>query len=60
MINSLNGVFTVDRRITASARLNVGERTMLFRVILPACLPSIIAWGKHRAALSFILLTAMR
>ncbi len=58
-INTLNGVFTVDRRIIDSARaLNVGERTMLFRVILPACLPSIIAGANIGLVLSFILLTA--
>jgi NitT/TauT family transport system permease protein len=58
-INTLNGVFTVDRRIIDSARaLNVGERTMLFRVILPASLPSIIAGANIGLVLSFILLTA--
>lgn len=58
-INTLNGVFTVDRRVIDSARaLNVGEGTMLFRVILPASLPSIIAGANIGLVLSFILLTA--
>lgn len=58
-INTLNGVFTVDRRIIDSARaLNVGEGSMLFRVILPASLPSIIAGANIGLVLSFILLTA--
>ena len=58
-INTLNGVFTVDRRIIDSARaLNVGESSMLFRVILPASLPSIIAGANIGLVLSFILLTA--
>ncbi len=58
-INTLNGVFTVDRRIIDSARaLDVKEHTMLFRVILPASLPSIIAGANIGLVLSFILLTA--
>lgn len=58
-INTLNGVFTVDRRIIDSARaLNVGEGTMLFRVILPSSLPSVIAGANIGLVLSFILLTA--
>ncbi len=58
-INTLNGVFTVDRRIVDSARaLNVGEGTMLFKVILPAALPSVIAGANIGLVLSFILLTA--
>ena len=58
-INTMNGVFTVDRKIIDSARvLNVSEGTMLFRVILPASLPSIIAGANIGLVLSFILLTA--
>ena len=58
-INTLNGVFTVDRRIIDSARaLNVGEGSMLFRVILPASLPSVISGANIGLVLSFILLTA--
>jgi NitT/TauT family transport system permease protein len=58
-INTLNGVFTVDRKIIDSARvLNVPERTMLFRVILPATLPAIISGANIGLVLSFILLTA--
>lgn len=58
-INTLNGVFTVDRKIIDSARvLNVPERTMLFRVILPAAMPAIISGANIGLVLSFILLTA--
>lgn len=58
-INTLNGVFTVDRKIIDSARvLNVPERTMLFRVILPAATPAIIAGANIGLVLAFILLTA--
>jgi len=58
-INTLNGVFTVDRKIIDSARaLNVPERTMLFRVILPATMPAIISGANIGLVLSFILLTA--
>ena len=58
-INTLNGVFTVDRKIIDSARvLNVPERTMLFRVILPATMPSIISGANIGLVLAFILLTA--
>lgn len=58
-INTLNGVFTVDRRIIESAKaLNVRERTMLFRIILPATIPAIISGANIGLVLSFILLTA--
>lgn len=58
-INTLNGVFTVDRKIIDSAHvLNVPERTMLFRVILPAAMPAIISGANIGLVLSFILLTA--
>ena len=58
-INTLNGVFTVDRKIIDSARvLNVPERTMLFRVILPATMPAIVSGAQVGLVLSFILLTA--
>ncbi|MDR3578395.1 MAG: ABC transporter permease [Oryzomonas sp.] len=58
-INTLNGVFTVDRKIIDSARvLNVPEGTMLFRVILPATMPAIISGANIGLVLSFILLTA--
>ncbi|AEV69263.1 ABC-type nitrate/sulfonate/bicarbonate transport system, permease component [Acetivibrio clariflavus DSM 19732] len=58
-INTLNGVFNVDKRIIDSAKaLNVNEGAMLFQVILPATLPSIISGATIGLVMSFILLTA--
>ncbi len=58
-INTLNGVFNVDKRIVDSAKaINVNEKSMLFQVILPAALPSIISGATIGLVLSFILLTA--
>lgn len=58
-INTLNGVFNVERRIIDSAKaLNVNEKSMLFQVILPATLPSIISGATIGLVMSFILLTA--
>ncbi|HHV30739.1 ABC transporter permease [Acetivibrio mesophilus] len=58
-INTLNGVFNVDRRIIDSAKaLSVSEGSMLFQVILPATLPSIISGATIGLVMSFILLTA--
>ncbi|MCX7771623.1 MAG: ABC transporter permease subunit [Clostridia bacterium] len=58
-INTLNGVFNVERKIIDSAKaLNVKEHSMLFQVILPATLPSIISGATIGLVMSFILLTA--
>ncbi len=58
-INTLNGVFNVEKELIDSARvLNVRERTMLFEIILPGTLPSIISGATIGLVLSFILLTA--
>lgn len=58
-INTLNGVFNVDKKIVESAKvLNVSERTMLFSIILPATIPAIISGANIGLVLSFILLTA--
>lgn len=58
-INTLNGVFNVEKKIVDSAKiLNVNERTMLFEVILPGTLPSILSGATIGLVLSFILLTA--
>lgn len=58
-INTLNGVFNIDKKIIDSARvLNTSERAMLFEVILPAAIPSIISGATIGLVLSFILLTA--
>jgi len=58
-INTLNGVFNIEKRIIDSAKvLDVREKTMLFEIILPATLPSIISGATIGLVLSFILLTA--
>lgn len=58
-INTLNGVFNIDKELIDSAKvLNVRERTMLFQIILPGTLPSIISGSTIGLVLSFILLTA--
>jgi NitT/TauT family transport system permease protein len=58
-INSLNGVINVEKRLIDSAKvLNVKESTMLFKVILPGALPSIISGTTIGLVMSFILLTA--
>jgi NitT/TauT family transport system permease protein len=58
-INTLNGVFNVEKRIIDSAKaLNVNEGSMLFHVILPAALPSIISGATLGLVMSFILLTS--
>lgn len=58
-INTLNGVFNIEKRIIESAKaLNVSEKTMLFEIILPGALPSIISGSTVGLVLSFILLTA--
>ncbi|TCO72697.1 ABC transporter permease [Marinisporobacter balticus] len=58
-INTLNGTFNIDKRIIDSAKvLNVKEHTMLFKIILPGVLPSIISGTTVGLVLSFILLTS--
>lgn len=58
-INTLNGVFNIDKKIIDSAKvLNVKERAMLFEVILPGTIPSILSGATIGLVLSFILLTA--
>ena len=58
-INTLNGTFNIEPKIIDSARvLNVKEKTLLFRIILPAILPAIISGATLGLVFSFILLTA--
>ncbi|MGE5623840.1 MAG: ABC transporter permease, partial [Methanocella sp.] len=57
-MNTLNGVFSVDRRLIDSARcLGVPERTLLRRVILPGALPSVFGGAMIGLLSSFIMLT---
>lgn len=58
-INTLSGVFNVPRSLIDSARvLNLNLPTMLFRVILPAALPSIFSGIALGLGFAFLLLTA--
>ncbi|MFA5384840.1 MAG: ABC transporter permease subunit [Eubacteriales bacterium] len=58
-INTLNGVFNIEKKIIDTARvLNVKEMPMLFQVILPGALPSIISGATVGLVFSIILLTA--
>ncbi|MDR0569754.1 MAG: ABC transporter permease [Clostridiales Family XIII bacterium] len=58
-INTLNGVFDVDRRLIDSARaINVSPADMLTRVILPGTIPSIMSGATIGLSFSFILLTS--
>lgn len=58
-INTLSGVFNVESSIIDSAKvLKVNERTMLFKIILPAALPSILNGATLGLVMAFILLTA--
>lgn len=57
--NTLSGVFNVPRSLIDSARvLNLSLRTMLFRVILPAALPSIFSGVALGLGFAFLLLIA--
>lgn len=58
-INTLNGTFNIEQKIIDSAKvLNVREKTLLFRIILPAIMPAIISGATLGLVFSFILLTA--
>jgi len=58
-INTLNGVFNIDKKIIDSAKvLNIKEKSMLFEVILPGTMSSILSGATIGLVLSFILLTA--
>ncbi|HEX2954658.1 MAG TPA: ABC transporter permease subunit [Bacillota bacterium] len=58
-INTLNGVFNIEKKIIDSARaLNVNERTMLLEIILPGALPSVFTGATIGLVFSFVLLTS--
>ncbi|MDY0222889.1 MAG: ABC transporter permease [Desulfobacterium sp.] len=58
-INTVNGTFNIEKQIIDSAKvLNVNERTMLFEIILPGIMPSVISGATLGLVFSFILLTA--
>lgn len=58
-INTVNGVFNIPKGLLDSARvLNLSERTLLLRVILPGAMPSICTGATLALVFSFVLLTA--
>jgi len=58
-INTLNGVFSIEKGILDSARaIHVGNRNMVLHVILPGCVPAIISGATIGLSFSFILLTS--
>ena len=58
-INTLNGVFNIDRKLIDSARsINVSKTGMITHIILPGTIPSIMSGATIGLAFSFILLTS--
>jgi len=58
-INTVNGVFNIPKGLLDSARvLNLKERTLLLRVILPGAMPSICTGATLALVFAFILLAA--
>ncbi len=58
-INTVNGVFDIPKGLLDSARvLNLKERTLLWRVILPGAMPSICTGSTLGLLFSFVLLAA--
>jgi len=57
LINTIAGVKGVSRRLTeAAAMLGTGERAMLYKVVLPAALPSIFAGMRIALGLAWVVL----
>lgn len=58
-INTVNGVFNIPKGLLDSARvLNLKERTLLARVILPGAMPSICTGATLALVFAFVLLAA--
>jgi NitT/TauT family transport system permease protein len=58
-INTVHGVFNIPKGLLDSARvLNLKERTLLIRVILPGAMPSICTGATLALVFAFILLAA--
>lgn len=58
-INTVNGVFNIPAGLLDSARvLNLKERTLLVRVILPGAMPSICTGATLALVFAFVLLAA--
>jgi len=58
-INTVNGVFNIPKGLLDSARvLNLKERTLLLRIILPGAMPSICTGATLALVFAFVLLAA--
>jgi len=58
-INTVNGVFNIPKGLLDSARvLNLKERTLLTRIILPGAMPSICTGATLALVFAFVLLAA--
>lgn len=58
-INTVNGVFNIPKGLIDSARvLNLKERTLLLRIVLPGALPSICSGATLGLVFSLVLLAA--
>lgn len=58
-VNTLTGVFNIPGGLIDSARvLNLKERTMLWRIILPGAMPSICAGATLGLLFAFVLMSA--
>lgn len=58
-INTVSGVFNIPAGLLDSARvLNLKERTLLFRIILPGAMPSICTGATLALVFAFVLLAA--
>ena len=58
-INTVNGVFSIPKGLLDSARvLNLNERTLLARVVLPGAMPSICTGATLALVFAFVLLAA--
>jgi len=58
-INTVQGVFSIPKGLLDSARvLNLKERTLLWRVVLPGAMPSICTGSTLALVFSFVLLAA--
>ncbi|WP_313755700.1 ABC transporter permease subunit [Tissierella sp.] len=56
---TLHGVLNIDKKIIQSARmLNVNNKTMIFKIVLPAILPSVLSGSSMGLSSSFGILTA--
>jgi NitT/TauT family transport system permease protein len=58
LMNVINRVGEMDKRIIDCARaLNVSTPTMLFKIILPYCVPGILGGFSVSISISFMILT---